>query len=92
MAEGQSSDDVAALLATAGEALAAGRWGEARASFEEIVEIEDSGEALFGLALALWWLRDPVNSVHLPERAFGLFRRKGDNENAFLTAMHLCLG
>ena len=92
MAEGQSSDSVAAMLATAGEALAAGRWEEARASFEKIVEIEESGEALFGLALALWWLRDPVSSVHLQERAFGMFRREGDDENAFFTAMYLCLG
>jgi hypothetical protein len=92
MAEGQSTDDLAALLTAAGEALSAGRWEEARAGFEATLEIEESGAALFGLALALWWLRDPVSSVSLQERAFGMFRREGDNENAFFTAMYLCLG
>jgi DNA-binding CsgD family transcriptional regulator len=91
MPEGRSTDDVAALSA-AGEALSAGRWEEARAGFEAALEIEESGEALFGLALALWWLRDPVSSVRFQERAFGLFRRAGNNENAFFTAMYLCLG
>jgi DNA-binding CsgD family transcriptional regulator/tetratricopeptide (TPR) repeat protein len=92
MAEGQSTDDLAALLTAAGEALSAGRWEEARAGFEATLEIEESGAALFGLALALWWMRDPVSSVSLQERAFGMFRREGDNENAFFTAMYLCLG
>ena len=92
MPEGQSIDDLAALLTAAGEALSAGRWEEARTGFERILEIEESGAALFGLALALWWLRDPVSSVRLQERAFGMFRREGDNENAFFTAMYLCLG
>jgi DNA-binding CsgD family transcriptional regulator/tetratricopeptide (TPR) repeat protein len=92
MPEGRSTEDVVALLAVAGEALSTGRWEEARAGFEAALEIEESGEALFGLALALWWLRDPVNSVRFQERAFGSFRRAGNNENAFFTAMYLCLG
>jgi DNA-binding CsgD family transcriptional regulator/tetratricopeptide (TPR) repeat protein len=92
MPEGRSTEDFAVLLAAAGEALSAGRWEEARAGFEAALEIEESGEALFGLALALWWLRDPVSSVRLQERAFGMFRRAGNNENAFFTAMYLCLG
>jgi DNA-binding CsgD family transcriptional regulator len=33
-----------------------------------------------------------MSSVRLQERAFGMFRREGDNENAFFTAMYLCLG
>ncbi|HEX5940581.1 MAG TPA: helix-turn-helix transcriptional regulator, partial [Dehalococcoidia bacterium] len=92
MEEMRSTDDVAALLAEAGDALRAGRWEAARAGFEATLEIEESGGALFGLALALWWLRDPVTSVRLQERAFAMFRREGDNENAFVTAMYLCLG
>ena len=92
MAEERSTDDVAALLAAAGEALGAGRWEEARDGFEAALEIEESGGALFGLALALWWLGDPVSSIVLQERAFGMFRRDGDNENAFFAAMYLCLG
>ena len=92
MADRPSTDDVAALLAVAGEALSTGRWEEARDGFKATLEIEESGAALFGLALALWRLRDPVSSVRLQERAFGMFRREGDNENAFFTAMYLCLG
>jgi DNA-binding CsgD family transcriptional regulator len=87
------SDTVAAaLLAAAGDALSAGRWEEARDGFQAALEIEDSGGAVFGLAVALWWLRDPVTSVRLQERAFGMFHRDGDHENAFFAAMYLCLG
>jgi tetratricopeptide (TPR) repeat protein len=92
MAEKRSSDDLAALLAAARDALGAGRWEEARDGCKATLEIEDSGAALFGLALALWWLGDPVSSIRLQERAFGMFRRERDNENAFLAAMYLCLG
>jgi DNA-binding CsgD family transcriptional regulator/tetratricopeptide (TPR) repeat protein len=85
-------NDAAALLAAAGEALSAGRWEEARDGFQATLEIEESGGAVFGLALALWWLHDPVTSIRLQERAFGMFRRHGDYENAFFAAMYLCLG
>ena len=47
---------------------------------------------LFRTCLALWWLGDPVTSISLQERAFGMFRRDGDYENAFFAAMYLCLG
>jgi hypothetical protein len=88
----RATEDVATLLASAGEALAAGRWEEARDGFEATLKIEESGGAVFGLALALWWLRDPVRSVQLQERAFAMFRRDGDHENAFFAAMYVCLG
>jgi hypothetical protein len=88
----RATEDVATLLASAGEALAAGRWEEARDGFEATLKIEESGGAVFGLALALWWLRDPVRSVQLQERAFAMFRRDGDHENAFFAAMYICLG
>lgn len=80
------------LLEAAGTALSAGRWEDARDGFAAALGVEESGEALFGLALARWWLRDPVSSVQLWERAFGIFRRAGDHENAFFAAMYLCLG
>ena len=53
MASERATEDVAALLASAGEALGAGRWEEARDGFAAALEIEESGGALFGLALAL---------------------------------------
>jgi DNA-binding CsgD family transcriptional regulator len=92
MAEAGLPEDMAALKAAAREALGAGRWQEARRGFAAVVEIEESGEAFFGLALALWWLGDPVTSTSFQERAFGMFRRDGDYENAFFAAMYLCLG
>jgi DNA-binding CsgD family transcriptional regulator len=87
-----SAEDVVGLKAAAREALGAGRWEEARAGFAAVLEVEESGEGLFGLALALWWLGDPVSSIRLQERAFGMFRRDGDYENAFNAALYLCLG
>jgi tetratricopeptide (TPR) repeat protein len=93
MAEAGPGDDVAAAMkAAAREALGAGRWEEAREAFAAVLEIEESGEALFGLALALWWLGDPVTSISLQERAFGRSRRDGGYENAFFAAMYLGLG
>ena len=92
MASERATEDVAALLASAGEALGAGRWEEARDGFVAALEIEESGGALFGLALARWWLGDPASSIGLQERAFAMFRRDGDHENAFVAAMYLCLG
>ena len=85
-------EKIAAQLAAAGAALSAGRWEEARDGFQTALEIEDSGTAVFGLAIALWWLHDPVTSIRLQERAFGIFHRDGDHENAFFAAMYLCLG
>ena len=74
LAEAGPAEDVAAVKAAAREALGAGRWEEAREGFAAVLEMQESGEALFGLALALWWLGDPVSSISLQERAFGLFR------------------
>jgi tetratricopeptide (TPR) repeat protein len=81
-----------ALLAKAEEALVAGRWAEARDGFRAALDIQESGTALFGLGLALWWLREPEASIRLHERAYRVFRRSGDNEHAFFAAMYLCLG
>jgi hypothetical protein len=57
---GSESD---ALLVAAEEALAAGRWAEARDGFRAALDVHESGAALFGLGLALWWLREPEASI-----------------------------
>ena len=36
-------------------AMAEGQWGSARASFEVALEDSETGDAYFGLAVALWW-------------------------------------
>jgi DNA-binding CsgD family transcriptional regulator len=92
MVETPATRDAARLLGAAEEALGAGRWVEARNDFEASLEIEESGAALFGLGVAEWWLRDPVSAVWRWERAFGAFRQSDDHENAFFSAMYLCLG
>lgn len=79
-------------LAAAQEALVAGRWVQARDGFEAALATHESGEALFGLGLALWWLREPEASIRLQERAYRVFDRAGDAEQAFVAAMYLCLG
>src|SRR4029450_2093702 len=92
MSEEELAQHVAAMKVAAREALGAGRWEEAREGFVAVLEIEESGEALFGLAIAQWWLGDPVSSISFQQRAFGTVRRDGDYENAFFAAMYLCLG
>jgi DNA-binding CsgD family transcriptional regulator len=92
MAEASETADVATLLAAADKELEAGRWEQAREGFQSALELEESGRALFGLAVALWWLGEPASAVRFQERAFGMFRQVGDAENAFVTAIYLCLG
>ncbi|MFY9823703.1 MAG: helix-turn-helix transcriptional regulator, partial [Thermoanaerobaculia bacterium] len=59
-------------------ALARGAWEEARHAFESVLVSEDNPEALEGLALACWWLdlADVVFSSR--ERAYRLYRERGD--------------
>jgi ATP/maltotriose-dependent transcriptional regulator MalT len=80
------------VLQEAAAALAAGRWQDARAGYETALVDGERGEALFGLALALWWLGEPVAAIALEERAFRQFRRAGEHAQAANTALYLCLG
>jgi hypothetical protein len=69
-------------LATAATALAAGRWEDARTSFEDAVATRETGEGHFGLAAALWWLSENHGSVAHCTRADSLFRRSGESVGA----------
>lgn len=80
------------VLEQAQAALADGRWTEAREGFESALAVEESGAALFGLAIARWWLREPAEAIALEERAFAAFRRLGAHEDAVNAAIYLCLG
>jgi DNA-binding CsgD family transcriptional regulator len=80
------------VLEQAQAALVDGRWAEAREGFESALAVEESGAALFGLAIARWWLREPAAAIALEERAFAAFRRHGDHEEAVNAAIYLCLG
>jgi len=65
-------------LETGRAALARGAWQEAQRTFDRLLLNEESPEALEGLALAAWWLdlADVVFSSR--ERAYRLYRERGD--------------
>ncbi len=71
------------------EALASGRWGAARDSFQEVLDLSDSPEALDGLGRALWWLRDERGAIVHRERAYAGFRRDGQLARAARIALWL---
>jgi LuxR family transcriptional regulator, maltose regulon positive regulatory protein len=58
--------------------LGAGRWEAARAFFEEAVADEELPEALEGLSWAAWWLDDAEAVFAARERAYRLYRKRGD--------------
>lgn len=71
------------------EALQAWRWDEARAAFEEALVDGDAPEALEGLGVAAGWLEDPLTAIDARERAFRLYRERGDPEGAARVAAGL---
>jgi DNA-binding NarL/FixJ family response regulator len=78
-------------LATGRDALAAGRWEEARAAFAAALAERETPEALDGMGVALWWLGETRASVTHTERAYAEFRRAGDAVSAAVAAMSLCV-
>lgn len=79
------------MLAVGANALAAGRWEEARAAFDEALTGAETAEGCFGLAVASWWLCDNDVSVAQYTRAYTLFRQAGDVERAVHCAVRLVL-
>lgn len=73
------------------EALQAGRWQEARAAFQGILQEQELPEALAGLGDALFWLGDVQASVACQERAYAAYRRRGDWAAAAESAFWLCM-
>ncbi|MGH3986411.1 MAG: LuxR C-terminal-related transcriptional regulator [Pseudonocardiaceae bacterium] len=78
-------------LATGHAALAAGRWAEARTAFEAALAREETAQACFGLAAALWWLGENQASVSRCTHAYSLFRRAGDVGSAVQCAVWLSI-
>ena len=83
--------DAEALLAKAQQAIEAGEWSAAKAAFEAALECEESGEVLFGLGVALWWLGETEDSLRHWERAYAAFRRRPAPKQAVLAAFYLSL-
>lgn len=81
--------DAERLVARGEEALAQGRWEDARVAFEAALEQEESAAALLGLGGARWWLADAPGAVALMERAYTLLREDGAVADAVFTAVWL---
>jgi DNA-binding CsgD family transcriptional regulator len=78
-------------LSHARAALQQGRWTEARAGFEASLGLQETAEALEGLAQAYWWLCDARSSVRYRERAWVLFRQAGEPVRAGRAAIDLSI-
>ncbi len=70
-------------------ALRQGRWQEARAGFAAALGERESAEALEGLAEAAWWLEDASEVLSVRQRAYELFRERGDDVGAGRVATEL---
>ncbi len=67
-----------------------GAWEEARSAFEHSLRADESPEAMFGLAVALWWLGEVREPVRHLEQAYAAFRRRSDPAQAAGAALELC--
>jgi ATP/maltotriose-dependent transcriptional regulator MalT len=80
------------LRQEAQQAVRAGEWLAAKEGFEAALAAGESGEALFGLGIALQWLGDSASAIRHWERAYADFRRRRAARQAVLAAFYLCLG
>ena len=71
------------------EALERGEWRAARAAFEAALKIEEMPQALEGLGLAAWWQDDARVVFDARERAYRLYRDRGDVRGAARVALWL---
>ncbi len=81
--------DAHELFVAGSSALAAGEWAAARDCFESALSLEESADALDGLALAVWWLNDPEAALELRARAFARLRHDGRDTEATAVAIWL---
>ncbi len=79
------------LTAAGSDALAVGDWPRAREAFREVLTLQETGEAMVGLAEALWWLGEIKESAAHRERAYAEFRRRPDPGQAAECALVLCI-
>ena len=76
-------------LAAGWRALAEANWRAAADAFASIAEREPTPEAFEGLAEAWWWQHQEAPTFDARERAYHLYRRRGDNPSAARMAMFL---
>jgi len=58
------------------------RWAAARSSFKAALAVEETPEAFEGLSWAAWWLDDADTVFDTRERAYHLYRARGDAAGA----------
>jgi LuxR family transcriptional regulator, maltose regulon positive regulatory protein len=76
-------EEVASDPLSAGWArLADGEWSAARASFVDALDREQTPEALEGLSWAAWWLDDADAVFDSRQRAYRLYRERGEHASA----------
>jgi LuxR family transcriptional regulator, maltose regulon positive regulatory protein len=71
------------------EALARSQWEVARDAFAAALRLEETPEALEGLGHAAGWLDDGATLFDARERAYRLYRRRGDRRGAGRVAIAL---
>jgi DNA-binding NarL/FixJ family response regulator len=71
--------------------LAAGRWEHARAHFAAALADEETAESCEGLSWAAWWLDDAQTVFDARERAYRLYRSRGDTTDAARMATWLAI-
>jgi DNA-binding NarL/FixJ family response regulator len=82
---------LAASIEAGHEALAHGAWEEAQACFEAALKDEETPEALEGLSWSAWWLDDAEAVFDARERAYRLYRKRGDAAGAARMAIWLAV-
>jgi LuxR family transcriptional regulator, maltose regulon positive regulatory protein len=70
-------------------ALARGAWEDARRAFQDALAVGDDPAALEGLGLSAWWLDDTDLVFESRERAYRLYRERGDAASAARVAVWL---
>lgn len=71
------------------DALARGAWLEARELFEHALQDAELPEALEGLGQACWWVDDVARVADARERAYRLYRERGEDRGAARLALAL---
>src|SRR5262245_9694617 len=71
------------------EAIGRGDWSAARSAFERSLAIAETPEAWDGVASTCWWLDDVDALFGARERAFRLYRERGDDASAARVAIRI---
>lgn len=91
MAESPRDRAYVDLMHAGFDALARGQWDACYRAFRAALEIQETPEAFEGLAQAAWWLDDIPTIFAARERAYSLFRQRGDRRHAASMATWLGL-